>query len=132
MPTPEDERFETYLKQFRPIVPDALPVKEHQRAFPHYWRLGIWGAGAAAVIILGIVSFYMILSRGSQEPRNPQWVSVNTPTQPLTMRDANALLATAPSYKAALDNMAFRCPSSTVTKDKQSALAVLAKEKIKL
>jgi hypothetical protein len=62
----------------------------------------------------------------------PQSGTVNVPMQPLTMRDANALLATAPSYKAALDEMAFHHQPSTVPKDKQSGLAVLAKEKIKL
>jgi hypothetical protein len=47
------------------------------------------------------------------------------------MRDANTLLATAPSYKMALDEMAFH-RRSTVPKDKQSAVEVLAKERIKL
>jgi hypothetical protein len=61
-----------------------------------------------------------------------QSVTVNAPMQPLTMRDANALLATAPSYKAALDELAFHRQRSTVAKGKQSGLAVLAKEKIKL
>ena len=28
MPTLDDERYEAYLKQFRPLVPDALPAKE--------------------------------------------------------------------------------------------------------
>jgi hypothetical protein len=48
------------------------------------------------------------------------------------MRDANSLLASAPSYKAVLDEMAFHPRGSTVPKDKQSAVAVLSKEKIKL
>ncbi len=132
MPTPDDDRFETFLKQFRPLVPDALPINKRERAFPSHWALGMWSAGAAAVIILGMVSFRIVHSRGSERSLNSESVSVNTPMQPLTMRDANALLATAPSYKAALDKMAFHRQRSTVPKDKQSALAVLAKEKIKL
>ena len=130
MPTADDERFETYLKQFRPLVPDALAVNNREHASPRYGVLAIWGA--AAVIILGTVSFRIVHSRGSAGARNPESVAVNVPMHPLTMRDANALLATAPSYKAALDKMAFPRQSSTVPKDKQSALAVLAKEKIKL
>ena len=28
MPIRDDEQFEKYLKQFRPVAPEALPVKE--------------------------------------------------------------------------------------------------------
>ena len=62
---------------------------------------------------------------------NPPSIELALPKQALTMREANALLASAPSYKAAVDSMAFHNQGS-FPKDKQSALAVLAKEKIKL
>ena len=130
MSTPDDERFETYLKQFRPLVPDALPIHKREHALPRFWGFGIWSAVTVAVIILGVISFRMILNRVG--PRNPESVSVNAPMRPLTMRNANTLLATAPSYKVALDEMAFHRQRSTVPKDKQSAVEVLAKEKIKL
>jgi hypothetical protein len=132
VPNPDDDRFEAYLKQFRPLVPDALPISERELAFPRYWALGIGVAGAAVVIILGMVTFRIFHSQVPERAMNPQSVSVNALMQPLTMRDANALLATAPSYKAALDSMVFHPQRSTVPKDKQSALALLAKEKIKL
>jgi hypothetical protein len=48
------------------------------------------------------------------------------------MHDANALLAKAPSCKALMNELALRPSSSTPSKKKQSAFAVLAKEKIKL
>jgi hypothetical protein len=51
---------------------------------------------------------------------------------PLTIRDANALLATAPSFKAAVDGMAFQSKAISLPKDKRSALAVLSEEKNKL
>src|SRR6516225_9351710 len=92
VPTADDERFETYLKQFRPLVPDALPINNREHAFPRYGVIAIWGA--AAVIILGTVSFRIVHSRGSAGARNPELVGVNMPMHPLTMRDANALLAT--------------------------------------
>jgi hypothetical protein len=130
VPTPDDERFETYLKRFRPLTPDSLPINKSERAFPRYWVLGI--SGAAVVIILGMVSFRTIHNSVPESPMGQQSVTVNARMQPLTMRDVNALLATAPSYKAALDEMAFHHQPSTVPKDKQSGLAVLAKEKIKL
>lgn len=131
MPIPDDERFEHYLKQFRPLLPDALPISTPQRA-RRYWVFGLWSASAAAVIILGVIGFRVIPSRVPRQPGNPQPVGLTSPVRPLTMRDANSLLATAPSYKSALDEMAFHARGSTVPKDQQSAVAVLSKEKIKL
>ena len=131
MPTSDDERFEKYLKQFHPLVPDALPIKRRERALPWHW-VGIRSAGTVALIIFGVISFRIIHNRVSGRPASPQSLGVSAPMQSLTMRDANSLLAGAPSYKAALDGMAFHRQGSTVPKDKQSAVAVLAKEKIKL
>ena len=131
MPTPDDERFETYLKQFRPLVPDALPIHKREPAFSRYRVLGIWGAGVAAVVILGTIGL-RIRHGQTERPRHPQSISVNASMQTLTMRDANSELARASSYKAALDAMAFHGQPSTVPNDKQSAVALLAKEKIKL
>jgi hypothetical protein len=54
------------------------------------------------------------------------------PLQPLTMSSANALLAAAPSFKVAVDDMAFRSQTLRLPQGKQSAVAVLGKEKIKL
>lgn len=133
MPTLDDERFEGYLKQFRPIVPDALPLKQESQE-PWRRRSGMqnWAIGVTAIVILGVVGFYIGKGRVAHKIDNPASVEVVLPKQPLTMRDANALLSTAPSYKAAVDSMAFRGQGSTIPKDKQSALAILAKEKIKL
>jgi hypothetical protein len=85
-----------------------------------------------AMLILGVVSFHIVKSVIAHKGNNPASVEVVLPRQPLTMRDANALLATAPSYKAAVDSMAFHNQGSIIPKNKQSTLAVLAKEKIKL
>lgn len=132
MPTPDDERFEFYLKQFRPLLPDALPISTPERSWRRHWVFGIGSAGAAALIILGLIGFRVIPSRVPVRPGNPQPVSIASRMRPLTMRDANSLLATAPSYRVVLDEMAFHPQASTVPKDKQSAVAVLSKEKIKL
>ncbi len=53
-------------------------------------------------------------------------------SQPLTMRSANALMAKAPSFKAMVDDMAFRSQTIPLPKGKRSAVAVLSEEKIKL
>jgi hypothetical protein len=131
--TLDDEGFETYLKQFRPLVPDALPTRE---ASQESWRrrsvLRTWVVGATAMVILGVLSFQIFKIHVADKGSHPALVQVVLPVQPLTMRDANALLSIAPSYKAAVDSMAFHEQGSTIPKDRQSALAVLAKEKIKL
>ncbi len=131
MPTLDDERFKAYLKQFHPLIPDALPSNKRAPALPSYRVFAIWSAGVATAIILGVIGFRMIPNRVSA-PSSPESVSVHAPMEPLTMRDANSMLATAPSYQAALEEMAFHRHRSTVPKDKQSAVEVLAKEKIKL
>lgn len=132
MATPDDERFERYLKQFRPLLPDALPISRPERPWRRHWVFGRWTAGAAVVIILGLIVFRVIPRRVPAGPGNPQPVSLTSPMRPLTMHDANSLLASAPSYKTLLDEMAFHPQHSTVLKDQQSAVAVLSKEKIKL
>ncbi|MFZ0279636.1 MAG: hypothetical protein WA254_06135 [Candidatus Sulfotelmatobacter sp.] len=48
------------------------------------------------------------------------------------MRRANAWLAAAPSFKAAVDDLAFRPQTSPLPQGKQSAVAVLSKEKTRL
>ena len=130
MPIPEDDRFESYLKRFQPIVPDALPLRSEQRMF---WRRPlILFAGVSAVVILAVVSFFVADRHVAENGSNTNPVALAQPSQTLTMREANALLASAPSYRALVDNMAFRNQSVTIPNGKQSALAVLAKEKIKL
>jgi hypothetical protein len=131
VPTLDDERFEKYLKQFRPIVPDALPLRqEGKESWRRHSALRKWAIGVAAIVIISLVGFYIGKDRMAHKP-SPASVQVDL-TQPLTMRDANALLSSASSYKAAVDNLAFRSQGAMIPKDKQSAFAVLAKEKIKL
>lgn len=132
MPDSEDERFESYLKQFRPLEADALPAQETRPAPRRHFVFAIYAAGIVmALVIVAVTAFRVPNPRGSGEPKQSAAVNRLGPT-PLTMQRANALLAKAPSVKAAMDELAFPAASSAVPKDKQSALAVLSKEKIKL
>ena len=131
MPTLDDERYERYLKQFHPLIPDALPINKQARQWPSYWVFARWSTGIATAIILGVIGFRLLPNRVSG-PSRPESVRVNAPMEPLTMRAANSRLATAPSYQAALEELAFHPRHSRVPKDKQSAVEVLAKEKSKL
>ena len=126
----EDEGFENYLKQFRPLMPDGLP--EIRPAPRRRFVLAIWAVAAVAVMVLGVLTVRKLNHRFGEESHSSAPVNLLAPTAPLTMRGANALLATAPSYKAVMDQLAFPQKTSTVPKEKQSALAVLGKEKIRL
>lgn len=131
MPDLDNERFEKYLKQFRPLVPDDLPV-EIRPAPRRHLALAIWAMGAVAMVIFGVTSLRILNHRVPDQSSHSVSVKLPAPTPSLTMRHANNLLATAPSYKAVMNELAFPPKSSSISKDKQSALAVLGKEKIKL
>lgn len=133
MPTPDDERFEAYLKQFRPLLPEPLPtVGSGDRARR---RFLLWtGAVAAVVVLAGTIALHI----HTEHARIPETTGhLATPDrlldgQPLTMRSANALMAKAPSFKALVDDMAFRSQTVPLPKGKSSAVVVLGKERIKL
>jgi hypothetical protein len=134
MPTPDDERFEVYLKQFRPLVPDPLPTIGHGHRARHTFVL--WACIAAVVAILGIGGLTLQIrfnrARVAERVGNVGNSERFRDDQPLTIRSANALLAKAPSFKAMVDDMTFRSQTIPLPKGKRSAIAVLGKEKIKL
>ncbi|MGA2855350.1 MAG: hypothetical protein ABSE40_00690 [Candidatus Sulfotelmatobacter sp.] len=134
MPTPDDERFEAYLRQFRPQVPDPLPTEGLGHAPRHRFVLRAWLAAAAAVLVIGAIGLQIRSGRVTAPKTTGDAASAGqfVPLQPLTMRSANALLATAPSYKAVVDTLAFPTQAPPLTADKQSAIALLGKERIKL
>jgi hypothetical protein len=129
-----DARFEAYLKQFRPLAPAPLPAERHGRATRRSFVLAAWAAAAAAVLAAALIVFHSHAG-GPQVALPTENLAgtdqlINTP--PLTIRSANALLATAPSFKAAVDEMAFSSKATPLPKDKHSALTELSKEKTKL
>lgn len=132
MPIPDDERFEAYLKQFRPLVPEPLPTSGSR----HWTRdtFVLWaGAAAAVAILLGAAALHIHTERVRVTGTTSSPASNRlTDGQPLTMRNANALMVKAPSFKALVDDMAFRSQTTPLPKGKLSAIAVLGKEKIKL
>lgn len=132
MPIRDDEQFEKYLKQFRPVVPEALAVKEQVRV-RRPLLLVAWAAVAAAVLLAVMVSVFL-----HRPPHRPGEVKTSRPRveelnnqQPLTIAKANALLAEAPSFKVAIDNMAFQSESKPISEGRYSALALLSEEEIK-
>jgi hypothetical protein len=132
--TPDDEQFEAYLKRFHPIAPEPVPALRAGYASRRSLSLGTWLATAAAILVIGAVIFHIRSNRVvvPNMVRDVGFSERHAPSEPLTMRSANVWLATAPSFKTAVDDLAFRSQTSPRPQGKQSAVAVLSKEKIKL
>jgi len=134
--TPDDEQFELYLKRFSPVAPDPIPMLRITVASPRPFGLGTGLAAFAAILIVGIILVWQVRSSSrvvvSSTVRDAVSAERHAPLEPLTMRTASAWLTAAPSFKTAIDDLAFRSQSNPMPQDKQSAVAVLSKEKIKL
>lgn len=126
--TQNDDQFELELRQFRPLAPEPFPIQKINRPPSHRFA-GILAIAAVAVVavVLGWISPYR------SRPATPAAGTEQLPNpQPLTLGRTNTLLARSPSYKAALDALAFQAQPSPVTQEKRSAIAELSKERIKL
>jgi hypothetical protein len=98
-------------------------------SFLHGSRLAAVVATIFVVIgaaILHIRSNRVEVSKTGSDVALAHW---ERPSEPLTLRNANAWLETAPSVKKAMDDLAFRSQVSPITEGKQSAIAVLSKER---
>jgi hypothetical protein len=136
MPIPDDDdQFERYLKQFRPLAPEPLPVVQWHRS-TRARALGLC-ALAAAIGVAAFAVLYPSINSGHL-PTGKEGVSAVDPSpqvQRLTIGAANALLADAPSLKVALDGVAaqeLKSQGIPLVNGKQSALTALGKEKTKL
>lgn len=129
-----DEQFERFLKQFRPLAPEPLSSRKHGGATRSPFVLAAWAAAVAAVLIAAWLSMH---PRPNPTP-SPEGTASLTRVeqlinpQPLTIGSANALLAHAPSFKAAVDQVGFQSQATQLSKGTHSALAALSKENTKL
>ena len=128
---PDDDAFESYLRQFRPRAPEALRGATGARKMRRAVALGSWAAAAAFVLSTALLTTNHRPSSnhaaGDAEDLRIEPASVNS--RPLTIAKADSLLAHAPSLKAVVDQMAFRPRSTELPKNQQSMLAVLSQEK---
>jgi hypothetical protein len=129
---PIDEKFEAHLKQFRPLAPQPLPVDSHIRAPRRWFVLVACAATAAAVVAVAGLAFHARPGRIAPPVESFAITDQLAKPQSLTIGTANALLARAPSFKDAIDGIAFPTKTAPLPADKHSALAELSKEKIKL
>jgi hypothetical protein len=134
VPIRDDDQFEKYLKQFRPVEPKALAVKEQARIKRRPMLLAAWAAVAAAILAAVMLSlrFYHRPAPVRETLSDRSNVERLVNPQPLTIRSANALLSGAPSFNAAVESVAFQRESRPISEGRHSALAVLSKEEGKL
>lgn len=129
----DDEQFEEYLKQFRPVTPEALLMKKQVKARRRPLLTAAWAAVAAAILLSVMApAFLRWLPHRPGEDRTskPGVEELNNP-QLLTIAKANVLLAQATSFNAAVDNMAFQPESKPISEGRYSALALLSEEETK-
>lgn len=125
MPILDDEQFERYLKEFRPLAPESLRTERQRSGSRRPFVVMAWSAACAVSLLLAFLWWH--------RPRSPQQGSVPqvAASQSLTIGRANALLTHAPSLNKAFDELSFQPKPASQPEGKQSALAVLGKENIK-
>lgn len=131
----DDKQFEAYLKNFRPVVPIALPRAKYRR-YGSIGSLALGGSIAAsiAILIMGIVVWHTRTQYRGVGRRILEPVPINRrlPLPPLTIGSANRWIKAAPSIATALDDLAFRAKNAPIPPNKKSAVAVLREEKTML
>lgn len=124
----DDDSFEIYLKQFRPRAPEALPTTTRVRKTRRALALAAWAAAIVLASALLSANWAPKLSRTSTAKGN--WNALQkSMLQPLTICSANELLARAPSFKAAMNELVFASEEKTVPKS-QSVFELLSKEDV--
>jgi hypothetical protein len=133
VPTLDDEQFERYLKQFRPLDPEPLAAKARARVTRRPSTFVWAGAFASLIVAVALAVHFRAKPTPSLDGANRATAVEKVMTwEPLTVGNANALLAESSSVKAALDGVAFHSQSTQLRKGERSALDVLSKEKTKL
>jgi hypothetical protein len=133
VPNPDDKRFEGYLKQFRPVAPEALHTSKPGRRL----RLSVFAPSAVAVMVV-LIAAVLITGPRLRSTHDAEGIGGLTAVgelgeaQRLTIGSVNALLGRASSVNAAVDQLAHQPLITSLPKGRQSALAVLSKEDTKL
>jgi hypothetical protein len=128
------ERFEAYLKQFRPRAAESLPMAARRRVARLWFTLPAFAVAAMVILVLVVLA----VRRHQQSSPVPRSVASSAGVQrlrkraPLTIRDANDLLAHAPSFQEALDELAFESENAPAPRGRKSALGALSEELNKL
>ena len=121
MSVPEDnERFESYLKEFVPLAPSRTEGASRPRK-----RIAAF-AGSMAAIAAGLV---LVFHPHPAPVQSVDHLGRSDAPQLLTISRANALLARAQSFRSAVDVLAFQRSPTPLSNGTKSALTELSKEK---
>jgi hypothetical protein len=126
VPILDDEQFERYLKEFRPLAPELLLTERQRSRSRRPFVVMAWAAACAASLLLLFLWWHH--PKSSQPEGVPQLAA----SQSLTIGRANSLLTHAPSLNEAFDELSFQPQPASQPEGTQSALDVLGKENIKL
>jgi len=122
VPILDDEQFEQYLKEFRPLAPESLQIEKQPSRSRRRFGYLAWAAACAASLLLAFLVWHR------PKPAPPANLPQLARSQPLTISRANALLVRAPSLKEAFDEPSFQPEPNSKPEGEQSALAVLGTE----
>lgn len=123
----DDERFESYLKQFRPTQAAPLSIEASSRT---KLRPFVFIAAAAAVLIIAIGAAFWYQHRRITPPEARQ---AEPASARVTLGQAQAELAQGSSFDEALDRLERASkpqPNPKPENHTQSALQVLGREKL--
>lgn len=130
MPNLDDDRLESYMKQFRPLpaAPLVLSAPAVTARKPRHLGITVWTLAVAAVLTVSVsllrIPAHRVSSAGdSTSARRPY------STHALTLRTANELLVNSSSFNAALESDAGA--AAPIPEGKLSALKVLSQENLK-
>ena len=127
MPEPNDEQFEKYLKNFRPVDPEPLPVRTRKHAAGASSRSAL---AACAVACLAAVAVVVIVLPRNSQPTNEQAAAEPRGDARQDRIPTPALTRLALDDHAAFDQFMsdkFQTQFPSI-QSAQSALRVLAKE----
>jgi ferric-dicitrate binding protein FerR (iron transport regulator) len=127
MPEPNDEQFEKYLKNFRPVDPEPLPVRTKKHAAGANRRSAL---AACAVACLAAAALVMIVLPRGPRPTNNQSPAQITNNSQHTELSMPALTNLALDDHAAFDKFMTEEVQTQFPpmQSEQSALRVLARE----
>src|SRR5512147_2658391 len=95
VPNIDDEKFEIYLKRFRPATPATLPIASAP-ASSHPGALTLMAA-VAVLLVVAALALFLRPTGGVKDGADAIPVVETAPSPPLTVGSANILLTKAPS-----------------------------------
>ena len=126
VPQNDDERLESFLRQFRPRAPRPLRIEE--RPARREYAFGLIAATVAVALVAAVLVISSRPNHTSPPDRAPTGGNTRPAPEPLTLGRANALLMEAPSISAAVDSLAVESGRTHLPKGTHSALAMLGEK----